>query len=201
MAVATLFLLRCRSDPPASTATPGPTVAEAPFTHLPLWNDGKAEVAFYRARVEEQEVDVGTYFLKQDFDPARESKANERGVSAFKWAVFFEIIRGTEQFKHSIVVNATQTDLRPLKVSSNSFDWCSNQYQELSILTDGTIKRLMRSDDYGNDARTTKYRAKSYPVAQIPLLVRAMDFRSTKEHDFLAIRMNGTYVDAKAKLI
>lgn len=162
-------------------------VTDAAFLTAPLWNDGQAEVAFYRVRRsrnqygerEGQEFLVGSYLVKHDYDPRAEAKAAsgaEETVSAFKYALFYEFESGSYEYKRSYVVNARQADLRPLKHSFNSFDWCSNLYEELAFALDGRVEFLMRSDDYGNGSGSFEYAAGTYPPALIPLLIRSMEF-------------------------
>src|SRR5690606_35275280 len=126
-----------------------------------FWNDGKAEVAFYQVersrnqygRPDHQRFVAGTYVVKHDFDRAAMTKAAEGAadaVSAFKYALFYEVESGSYQYKRHWVVNARQADLAPLKASFTSFDWCANRYDELAFDAGGTVHRLMRSDDYGN---------------------------------------------------
>ena len=144
----------------------GATVTDRAYLRDEMWNDGRAEVAFYRVerdfdqygRPNPQQFLMGTYLVKHDYDRALQSKARagagER-VSAFKWAAFYEFESDNSyQYKRNYVVNAVQSSLAPLKQSYTSFDWCSNQYRELAFRSDGAVDAWMRSDDYGNSTQT-----------------------------------------------
>lgn len=179
-----------------------------------LWNDGNAEVAFYHV---ERDFDVhgkpdprsflmGTYLVKHDFDRNRESKARSgasraNAVSAFKWSAFYEFESSNSyQYKYAYVVNATQADLAPLKSSFTSYDWCSNQYREVSFHPDGGAEYWMRSDDYGNAHASFHAPEGAYPAELVPLLVRALDFRKESERHFSILLETGATVGVTATL-
>lgn len=200
-------LLACNEPKQAPAArAPSPTIAERAYVLQPLWNDGKAEVAFYDGWIEEPDgtrraFEVGTYLIKHAFDVDRQSKAEEGGVPDFKWALFYELETGSEQLKHSYVINVAQSDLLPLKVSANSFDWCSNQYRELAFLPDGNVHLLARSDDYGNAERTFEGQKLTYAGPQVPLLVRGADFTRSKQLDFGVLSLDGAHVSAMIEIV
>jgi len=189
------------------------TVAADAFLMNGIWNDGQAEIAFYRVereldqygRANPQSFLMGTYLVKHDFDRVRQSKARSDAtdrVSSFKWAAFYEFESDNSyQYKRNYVVNATQADLTPLKQSYTSFDWCSNQYRELAFGADGRVEFLMRSDDYGNERESFVAPANAYPVTLIPLLVRALDFSQSSEASFLLLLEDGTTVPVEASLV
>lgn len=174
------------------------------------WNDGQAEVAFYRVErahnqygePEEQTFLVGTYLVKHDFNVGDMTKAmeGEAGEPAFKYALFYELESGSYQYKRHYVTNARQRDLRPFKYSFSSFDWCSNRYREFAFHMTGAIDYLERSDDYGNDAQRYVYQPNAYPAAQIPLLVRGLDFSDAEAWTFTVLRGDGTFVPVEARL-
>jgi hypothetical protein len=186
-------------------------LTDAGYLLQPLWNDGKAEVAFYRV---ERDFDVhgnpdrrsflmGTYLVKHDFDRLRQSKARPgaQAVSAFKWSAFYEVESPYSfQYKYAYVVNAAQANLAPLKSSFTSYDWCSNQYRELSFRPDGKAEYLMRSDDYGNEEASFDAPEGAYPAELVPLLVRAIDFRAARERRFSVLLESGASVAVTAAL-
>ncbi len=182
----------------------GSSISDSAYLNQALFDDGKAEVSFYQAffKKGEQRVefDLGTYLIKHNFDPERQSKATSDGVPGFKFAQFHEYVSGSEEFKYSYVVNAARADMRPMKASRNTFDWCSNQYRELAFTAQNKIRVLMRSDDYGNTEREASYREKTYPLAQLPLLVRTLDFAKEKQADFSVLEMDGSIISAMAEL-
>ena len=141
---------------------------------------------------------AGTYLVKHGFDPEAQSKADTGGVPSFKYALFYEFESGAYQYKRSWVSNAAQADLRPFKVSFNSFDWCSNKYIDLAFLPDGTLRSLFRSDDYGNADRTFDAPAGSYPAALLPLLIRGLDL-SAGDQRFEVILEDGERIGLTAK--
>jgi hypothetical protein len=173
-------------------------ITDAAFLTDSLWNDGRAEVAFYRVERSEdqygrrasQKFLVGTYLVKHTFDRAAMAKAGddpETPVSAFKYAQFYELESGSYEYKRSYVVNARQRDLQPLKYSFTSFDWCSNQYQELAFPADERVRWLMRSDDYGNERHQFSTTAHAYPSVELPLLIRGLDFTGATRREFRVI--------------
>lgn len=175
------------------------------------WNDGRAEVAFYRVerskdqygRPGEQSFVAGTYLVKHHFDPQAMTKATggaSEAPSAFKYALFYEFESGSYQFKRNYVTNARQKDLRPLKASFTSFDWCSNLYEELAFQPSGTVRRLKRSDDYGNAQGSFDYQPGAFPTQMLPLLMRGLDFSAEKERAFQLVLPGGQYVQARARL-
>lgn len=209
-ALLTSILLLAACSNPSSRAD-GP-IADDAFLSSSLWDDGQAEVAFYLVRrsenqygeAEPQEFIVGSYLVKHDFDPEAEAKAASdasQRVPTFKYALFYELESGSYQFKRSYVTNARRSDLRPVKFSFASFDWCSNQYRELSFGLGGTVDVLMRSDDYGNERREFDYAAHSYPPAQIPLLVRALSLVESDTTAFGVVLASGDVVGARAALV
>lgn len=189
------------------------TIAADVFLMNGVWNDGQAEIAFYRVereldqygRANPQSFLMGTYLVKHDFDRLRQSKARQDAtdrVSAFKWAAFYEFESDNSyQYKRNYVVNATQADLTPLKQSYTSFDWCSNQYRELAFRPDGYVDFLMRSDDYGNENETFAAPDNAYPVTLIPLLVRSLDFSASSETSFLLLLEDGSTAPVQATLL
>ena len=199
--------LRC-GGPAANPASAPPALTDSSYLTADRWNDGQAEVAFYRVererdqygRANPQRFVVGTYLVKHRFSPAEMTKKTDgSGVSAFKYALFYELESGSYQYKRNWVVNARQRDLRPYKQSFTSFDWCSNQYRELAFSPDGPIEVRMRSDDYGNRRTAFDPRPQSYPPAQIPLLVRGLDVERADTLAFsVAVADSTTHVSARA---
>jgi hypothetical protein len=183
-------------------------VTDSSYLTADLWNDGQAEVAFYRVertrdqygRANEQRFTVGTYLVKHRFSPAKMTKITDgSGVSSFKYAFFYELESGSYQYKRNWVVNARQKDLRPFKQSFTSFDWCSNLYRELDFPPDGPLEVRKRSDDYGNRRTSFSPQPNSYPPAQIPLLIRGLDFSETDTLSFsVAVADSGAHVPARA---
>lgn len=193
---------------PEERSAPAPIV-DAAYLTADSWNDGQAEIAFYRieriqnqyGEAAEQSFTAGTYLVKHTFDPEGMTKAIDRpGTSAFKYALFYEFESGSYQYKRNHVVNARQDDLRPYKQSFTSFDWCSNVYSELAFHPNGSVEYLKRSDDYGNERGQFEYRAQAYPVAELPLLVRGLDFRTADQHVFAVALPDGQYVEVRATL-
>ncbi|MFB6232610.1 MAG: hypothetical protein ABEL04_15795 [Salinibacter sp.] len=195
---------------PSAAPKPKPAaITDSAYLTADLWNDGRAEVAFYQVRrtqdqygrPNEQRFLVGTYLVKHRFSPSQMTKVTDgsSGTSAFKYALFYELESGSYQYKRNWVVNARQENLRPFKQSFTSFDWCSNQYRELAFTPDGPIEVRMRSDDYGNRRTSFAVKAHSYPPAQLPMLVRSLDFSETDTVSFnVAVAEEGKHVSARA---
>lgn len=203
-----LLLAGCGPSGSDPSAPPEP-ITEGAYLTADTWNDGRAEVAFYqveRTRNQYGEPDAqsftaGTYLVKHQFSPEEMTKVTDGGgVSAFKYAFFYEFESGSYEYKRNWVVNARQSDLRPLKQSFTSFDWCSNQYRELAFPPEGPIEVRMRSDDYGNRRDAFPGRAQSYPVAQVPLLMRGLDLTQADTVSFAVATAEGQHVPATATL-
>lgn len=169
-----------------SQAVPFPSVSDEAYLTSDLWNDGQAEVAFYQVnrsqdqygQARDQSFLAGTYLVKHDFDRAAGSKAtstSEKSTPAFKYALFYEFESRSYEYKRSWVANLRQSDLRPLKASFASFDWCANQYREFSFRDTGHVDHLYRSDDYGNSSDEWSAPVDAYPPSALPVLFRAMD--------------------------
>lgn len=202
------LLVGCGSGSPEDTSRAAPVSAE--FLTASFWDDGAAEVAFYRVERsrtpygegEAQDFLVGTYVVKHDFSPDRMSKANgeEPGAEpSFKMALFYQFTSGAYEYKRAWVTNARQHDLRPYKASFTMFDWCANSYRELAIPSDGRGAYLFRSDDYGNASGDFAYRGGAYPPAMVPMLVRALAFDGG-DVPFEVLLEDGTTVAATARL-
>ncbi len=183
----------------------------SPFLEAGFWDDGAAEVAFYRVsrtrtpygEGDVQEFTVGTYVVKHDFSPSRMSKSLEGdpdAVPSFKVATFYSFDSGSYDYRRSWVTNARQSDLRPIKSSFTMFDWCANSYREIAISDNGDATFLFRSDDYGNDEGRFRYQGGAYPPELIPTLVRALAFENGEEHAFAVQLQDGSTVGATARL-
>lgn len=183
------------------------SITDTDYLTAAQWNDGRAEVAFYRVErtrnqydePEDQTFTAGTYLVKHPFSPEQMTKGTDGGgVSSFKSTFFYEFESGSYEYKRNWVVNARQSDLRPFKQSFTSFDWCSNQYRELAFPLEGPVEVRMRSDDYGNRRDSFAQQAQSYPPAQLPLLVRAFDFGTADTLSFAVATDEGNHVPATA---
>lgn len=201
------LVLGCGGSAGAPDSAPSP-ITDSAYLTSDVWNDGQAEVAFYRVErsrdqygnENEQRFMVGTYLVKHRFDPDEMTKKTDgSGVPSFKYALFYELESGSYQYKRNWVVNARQEDLRPYKQSFTSFDWCSNQYREMAFPQEGAVEVRMRSDDYGNRRTSFDRRAQSYPPAQLPLLLRALDTASSDTLSFAVADMDSSaHVPAQA---
>jgi hypothetical protein len=185
-------LVGCSSPSANPSAEPVP-ITDASYLTADDWNDGKSEVAFYQVqrtrdqygRDNAQQFVAGTYLVKHRFSPTEMAKKTDgSGTPSFKYALFYELESGSYQYKRNWVVNARQQDLKPFKQSFTSFDWCSNQYRELAFAPKGNIEYRMRSDDYGNERTSFDHRPQSYPPAQLPLLMRGLDFSASDTLSF-----------------
>lgn len=207
LSLALVFLTGCASpsaepDPAAGAPT------DTEYLTADVWNDGQAEVAFYEVqrtrdqygRENNQQFVAGTYLVKHRFSPDEMTKKTDgSGIPAFKYALFYEFESGSYEYKRNWVVNARQEDLRPFKQSFTSFDWCSNQYREMAFAPDGTVQVRMRSDDYGNERDSFTRRRSAYGPAQLPLLVRGLDFETADTVSFAVATAGGTHVGATAR--
>lgn len=201
------FVVAC-GGPSAAPDDASAPITDSDYLTADLWDDGQAEVAFYRVertrdqygRTNDQTFTVGTYLVKHRFSPSEMTKKTDgSGIPSFKYALFYEVESGSYEYKRNWVVNARQRDLRPFKHSFTSFDWCSNQYRELAYPHDGPIESRMRSDDYGNRRSSFKGRQHSYPPAALPVLVRSLDFDRADTLSFaVTVADSNAHVSAKA---
>jgi hypothetical protein len=185
------------------------TLVEGSYLTADVWDDGQAEVAFYRVERDfnqygqpaEQSFVVGSYLVKHNFSVGQMTKATDRiaGEPAFKYALFYEFESDSYQYKRNYVTNARQRDLRPFKQSFTSFDWCSNVYEEFAFHMTGAIDYHKRSDDYGNEQGRYIFQPRAFPAAQIPLLVRALDFAEQDAHTFTVLHPDGTFLPVTAR--
>ncbi len=191
-------LLGCVSPSanPSDAERASASITDEAYLTADHWNDGRAEVAFYRVQrtrdqygqANKQTFVAGTYLVKHRFSPTDMTKKTDgSGTSSFKYAFFYELESGSYQYKRNWVVNARQQDLRPYKQSFTSFDWCSNQYRELAFPPQAQIEYRMRSDDYGNERTTVPPQGQSYPAAQLPLLIRGLDVSSADTISFSVV--------------
>ena len=195
-----------QSDP-AGTASS--TVMNQDYLTSSVWDDGQAEITFYTVKRPDKKegqtetFTLGSYLVKHNFNPETMTKATNQsteGVPAFKFAQFYEFSDGSYQYKYNYVTNARQRDLRPFKQAFSSFDWCSTEYREMAFRPGGSVRWLKRSDDYGNGRNEFSYQANAYPAAEIPLLVRGLDFSGQDSRQFSVVTPEGNYVTTTARL-
>jgi hypothetical protein len=169
-----------------------------------MWNDGLAEVAFYEVERSEDQYGrdtlqtflVGTYLVKHDFDVRRQSKAHDRGMPAFKYAAFYRFESGSYEYRRHYVANVSQADLRLVRSSFTSFDWCSNLYREIAVDTDLRVRAMRRSDDYGNDAWTYRLPRATVTPELVPILARASIVDAQAPVRFEVLELDGTTIAA-----
>lgn len=202
-------LAGCTGQPPSNAAADADAtvpITDTDYLTQSVWDDGQAEVAFYRierrhdhyGRPRPQSFVAGTYLVKHRFDREAMTKANGNdGVLAFKYALFYEFESGSYQYKRNWVTNLRQHDVRPLKHSFTSFDWCSNRYQEMTFPREGPVSLLQRSDDYGNRTLEASPQAGAYPPHAIPMLVRALHLAEGAQR-FHVLTIDGDRVAATA---
>jgi hypothetical protein len=180
----------------SSSESGSSALVDQSFLTADFWNDGQSEVAFYQVErtrdqygnESRQQFLVGTYLVKHRFSPIDMTKTTDgSGVSSFKYALFYELESGSYQYKRNWVVNARQSDLRPYKQSFTSFDWCSNLYREIAFPQQGPLEIRKRSDDYGNRRTSMPRRSRAFPPAQLPLLVRGLDFSTADTLSFSVV--------------
>lgn len=202
------FLLTGCGDTADTRPSDSSSITDDAYLTSDLWDDGQAEVAFYQVRrsqdqygqPNEQRFVAGTYLVKHRFSPQEMTKKTDgTGTSSFKYALFYELESGSYQYKRNWVVNARQKDLRPYKQSFTSFDWCSNLYRETAFPLNGAVEVRKRSDDYGNRRTSFTGKPQSYPPAQLPLLVRGLNFsRADTLHFDVAVADSAEHVSARA---
>jgi len=198
-------------------------ITDSDFLTQPLWNDGKAEIAFYKVerefttngRTSKHEYWAATVLVKHDFNQRFMGK-HELGemnglptydadkVSSFQWG-FFDV--NPDIFWHSgfvtFFIHAAQADLRPLLETQTQISLEGNHYFALRFTPDGTVRRVWTGDALTAPDTTFAYRSHAYPVPLIPLLVRALNFSKTKRHEFWVLYPlpKASYVRARAEMI
>ena len=147
----------------AARSLSAPTTA---FLSQALWNDGQAEIAFYRVERSSRPVRPGptprafwsgTYLVKHDYDRLRQAKAREptppteSPPSSGRRSTSFES-DNSYQYKRNYVVNASQSDLAPLRADAHELRLVLEPVSRAGVLarTVESVQSLMRSDDYGN---------------------------------------------------
>ncbi len=202
-----VLLSGCERTIPGHVVTRSAMV-DAAFLTQPLWDDGKAEVAFYQVERYLQADDKKTVLpslaasilVKHDYDPVRLMKAvgfSQHKVASFQW-VFFYPFEDRYATKYSFSVHAVQVNFRPLKQSFASISFEGNGYVELNFLPDSSIAVVNRGDKVSEPEVKLKGRPHAYPVGMVPLLVRAMDFGENRQHDFWVVLLDGKFVQARA---
>ena len=195
------------------TAAAGETrvILDRAFLDQPIWDDGRAELSFYDVEVEVPESTLrykaGTVLVKHDYDRKRHSKTERIGhggasarnadvVASFQWGFFDlrDLLR-----KRSVFLHVRKSDLLPLKQTFGGFSLEGNSYLELSFHPDRTVHRMQRSDTRNGGDSTFDHLPDSYPIAQLFLLVRALDFSDDHEHRFRVLDPDGRYVDARVR--
>jgi hypothetical protein len=103
------LLAGCDRPSPSSDAGPA-AIADPEQLTAEVWNDGRAEVAFYRVertrdpcgRVREQQFAAETYLVEHRFSPTDMSKVTDgTGVSPFKHALFHGLESGSYQYERN----------------------------------------------------------------------------------------------------
>jgi hypothetical protein len=189
------------------------------FLTQSLWDDGKAEIAFYNVQMEKNSL-VGeplysydflaaTVLVKHDYDPIKlmklELKAGSADhtkiVSSFKWGIFYgESLLGGSPIR-VFSLHAVQSDLRPLKQTYVQSSFEGNAYFELSFFPDNKIRRINRGDVYWRPDTTFQSHPNTYPLPEILLLIRGLDFSNQDRHDFGVISFLGNFTEAFAEKI
>jgi hypothetical protein len=191
-----------------------PSVMDRAYLSAPHWDDGQAEVNFYRVdckscgigseTLPESSFILGAYLVKHDYDPVNQTKTltdDADRVTAFKWALFYEYgSKYTYEAKFAFIVNMLKSNLRPLKRSFTSFDWCSNVYDETTVSLDGRVRRIYRSDDYGNKDGRFSYLPGAFTMEQVPFLVRALDFSGGRALEFRIMTPEGEFIMTRASI-
>ncbi len=177
------------------------------FLTASLWNDGKAEIAFYdveihwRAGAEPftQKLNAVALLVKQRFDPRKLAKvpANDpAGVESFQWSFLDDL--GTD--KRSAAVIALQADLRPLKQTYTDISWEGSCYRELAVPLGGKAARFFHCQTQSEPDFPISFAPKSFTPVEIPLLIRSLDFSMRKRQQFRVTLFDGSSVLATAEL-
>lgn len=183
------------------------SLTDTSFLMQPIWDDGKAEIALYDI---ESTSDAGAgptvtrrraamVLVKHDYNLRymgkhesvkmnRLTQDDADVISSFMWG-FFDV--EPDYFDHSGFVtsflHAAQRDLRPLKQTQTQVSLEGNSYRALVYLESGAVRREQTGDTFTAPLVTLPGRAGAYPILQVPLLVRALDFSATDTRHFTVL--------------
>jgi hypothetical protein len=178
------------------------------FLTASLWNDGKAEIAFYdveihwRAGAEPftQKFEAVAILVKQSFDPRKLTKvpANDPAKEeSFQWSFIYDL--GAN--KRSAAVIALQVDLKPLKQTYTEISWEGSCYRELALPLGGKATRLFHCQTQSEPDLPISFPPKTFTPVELPLLVRSLDFSTKKRQQFRITSFDGSSTLATADLV
>ncbi len=207
--VALLFVLGPVIMPAAAAPDePDGPVLDEEFLRSSRWDDGKAEIAFFRVEVDwdyppepwKQSYVTTAVLVKHDYDEVELQKVTDEGdhvVPAFQGVSIYEV--GQYRNRLSRAFNARQSDLRPLKQTMTSISWEGSSFREFAFFPDGTVEVLARSDTTRTPNQRLSMPLDSFAIAQIPLLVRALDFDKRPRQVFKVLDLDGNFVEVTAE--
>lgn len=165
----------------ASTSNPPPQPAgtDRSLSTLPIWDDGLAEMAYYRAidRIygELREYTRVVLLNRQWMDPVSVVKAEQitnEAVPVFKLNVVEQIPTANYNYRFQTTVFLTRPNLTPLKMAVSSQEWCGTTFKHLLWSDAGvTVKSFSYFPNEGDHTWKTETDAVPYEA----LLVMARD--------------------------
>lgn len=199
--------IACHNTIPNHAVT-SESIVDTDYLTQKLWDDGKAEIAFYNVerylQVDDKKTVLSTIaasvLVKHDYDPIRLMKAvgfSQQKVPSFQWLFYYQFeIQLASQYSFS--VHTAQKNLHPLKQTFSTISFEGNGYHELSFLPDSTIKVIIRGDRFSQSDEIVAGRPNAYTIGLVPLLVRALDFGKKKQFDFWVVLLDGEFIPAYA---
>ena len=201
------------APPPASQSGSNPESGRESglswdFLRSSLWNDGKAEIAFYdveihwRAGAEPftQKFTAVALLVKQSFDPRKLVKASASDpvrVESFQWSFIYDL----RSNKRAAAVIAVQNDLRPLRQTYTEISWEGSCLRELALPLGGKARRFFHCQTQSEPDAAISFDPKAFTPVEIPLLIRSLDFSANKRHHFKVTLFDGSSVTATAELV
>lgn len=178
------------------------------FLRSSLWNDGKAEIAFYDVEIHwragpepfTQKFNAVALLVKQSFDPRKLFKvpaSNPGKVESFQWSFIYDL--GTN--KRSAAVVAVQDNLRPLRQTYTEISWEGSCLRELALPLGSKASRFFHFQTRSEPDAVISLDPKAFTPVEIPLLIRSLDFSASKRHQFRVTLFDGSSVLATAELV
>ncbi len=159
----------------SSPDAPGP----APFSRLPLWDDGLSEMSYYDATESLYGIDrkytrvhlMNRQWMGGESGVKAEPEAVE-AVPVFKFVIAEEIPTQNYNYRFLTTAFVRRDDLSPFKITCSSQEWCGHTFKHLRWNKSGlTVQSFSYFGDEGD--RTWELDAEAVPYESLFILARA----------------------------
>ena len=163
----------------AQDGSPPDASSTAPFSRLPLWDDGFSEMSYYDAT-------ESLYGIDRDYTRVhlmnRQWMGGDSGVKAdpeavdavpvFKFVIAEEIPTENYNYRYLTTAFVRRNDLSPFKISCSSQEWCGHTFKQLRW---NETSLTVQSFSYfgGEGDRTWELGAEAVPYESLFILARA----------------------------